>query len=353
MSIYVIIANAVIILFVLVLLLSLGIILFNAISLHRQKGFEQRREALNKWIADHLDGGFSAKAVAGEIRGDQDLLLGVVSQIAQSADSAKRTRLIEFFDDVGLGGVPRKQLDNLSSKNFALRQRAATFLPFIAQPERIAQPLVYALQDEMLDVRLAAARSLGIIQYTNAIPAIIENLALPSSWPIQRVIEVIHQMGPGSFEKLIAYLASPTASDAGRVVAIAVLGMQKDSRAIPTIKEMLNKSPLEVRIQCAKALGAIADKQATETLCSAMKDDSWELRSACANALGILKDGSAIESLGLSLGDKNWWVRLNSANALYSIGGAGIEALKLSLKHEDKFARDVSQLVLNEKGISL
>ncbi len=353
MQVFVIIADAVVFLLILLLLLSFGLVLLNGLSLHRQKDFQKKRAHLNKVITDYLDKKVSAKMASKEIKRDKGLLLGIVSQIAQGADVAKRAQLIQFFDDFDLAGVPQEQLANLTGKDFVLRQRAAIFLPYIAKPERITQPLIHALQDEMLDVRLAAARSLGVLKCSDAISVIIENLALSASWPIQRVIEVLQQMGPDSTENLIAYLGSPVANDAGRVIAIAVLGMQKDSRAIPIITEMLRQSSLEVRIQCVKALGAISDKQATETLCAAMKDDSWELRSACANSLGLLKDESAIEALSLGLKDANWWVRLNSANALYAIGGTGIEALKLCLDNEDRFARDVSRLVLDEKGIAL
>lgn len=353
MNVFVIIADAVVFLLALLLLLSMVFILMNAFSLHRQRRYQNRRTALNQSITDYLDKKVSAKAASQEIGGDKDLLLGVVSQIAQGADISRRAQLIQFFEDVDLAGIPQQQLKNLASKDFVLRQRAAIFLPYISRPERITQPLIDALKDETLDVRLASARSLGVLQCSSAIPAIIENLALPSNWPIQRVVEVIQQMGPGSIENLIAYLDSPVVTDAGRIVAISVLGMQKDSRAIPAIKEVLSKASLEVRIQCAKALGNIADKQATETLRTAMKDDSWELRSACATALGLLKDELAVESLCLGLKDKNWWVRFNSANALHAIGGPGIEALKSCLQDDDQFARDVSRLVLDEKGTAL
>jgi HEAT repeat protein len=352
-STFLVIGYGVILLFGLVLALSIGTIFMNIYSLHRQKTFQKKRNSLIKSIDNYLNEETTGNAVRPNIQGNDELWLGVVSQIAAGADSARRAKLIQLFHDFDMSYIPQNQIDNLRSKNITLRQRAATLLPFIADSDRIVEPLLNTLEDEMLDVRLAAARALGEIRCIAAIPAIINNLALPGNWPIQRVIEVINQMGKGSVKQLISYLHTPNISQSGQIIAIAGLGIHRGVEALPLIENLLNHGSLEVRIQCAKTLGMIGDKHARVVLCQAMMDDAWELRAASAHALGELGDEAGIEQLNSGLRDQNWWVRLNSANALYEIGGGGINALKLALGNSDRFACDISKLVLQKKGVAL
>ena len=348
---FIIFAYAVVILTTIVTTLSIAIVLFNSFAIRREKLIQIERQRLNKCISLYLKGEIDNATLIRETQGQESLILGVVVQMAEKADEIERQKLISMFERCGLKSLYQNELSNLSSKKVELRVHAVTYLPFIVTEGLLYEGLMTALEDETLDVRLAAAKSLARLKFINSVGPILNHLALPATWPIHRISEILNEMGAGVIDPLIAYLNKPQISDASIMVAMSVLGTQKAQTATNAIVQYINHPDKEVRVQAIKALGRIGNIDNTPDLAQGLRDDSWEVRSASATALGLLKNPSTVSELGKSLCDPEWWVRYNSGLALVNMGEEGVAILQNALGLSDKFASEISRQILEEHHI--
>ena len=352
MTLFFLIAKAIVILFGIVIALSVWVVLFNPVAMRREASAKKGRMALRESLLGYLRGEIHVSAFSTAARDKEDLLIGLVAQIAEEFGESARQKLIYIFETTGMHHLVLKELKQLSqSKSWHKRQRTATYLPYIAINQVIVTPLLHALRDKVLMVRFSAAHSLAKIKATEAIVPILENLALPAQWPIERTIEILNEMGSDAVATLVEYLSFPGAKLDGKIYAISALGMQHTRIALPAILTHLNHSNKEIRIHSARALGNIGASEALSALCETMHDSEWEVRAACARSLGLLKEKGALPFLVEGLGDPAWWVRYNSADSLAELGEAGVQALKEAFTNDDQFARDISRLVLQERNI--
>lgn len=352
MTLFFLIAKALIILFGIVVALSVWIVLFNTRAMLREASARKDRTALRESILGYLRGEIHVSAFSSIAPNKEDLLIGLVAQIAEEYGESARQKLIYIFETTGTHHIVQNELKQLSeSKSWHKRQRTATYLPYIAINHVIVPPLLRALEDKVLMVRFSAAHSLAKIRATEAIVPILEKIALPARWPIERTIEILIEMNSDAVDTLLEYLLFPGAKPDSKIYAISALGIQHSRKALPAILTYLNDSNKEIRIHSARALGNIVSPEALSALFKSMHDSDWEVRAACARSLGLLKERSAIPFLVEGLGDSAWWVRYNSADSLAEIGEDGLKALKEAFTHDDKFARNISRQVLQERNI--
>jgi len=351
-SVFILFAKAVVVLTGIVVVLSAWIVLFNNRAIRREARANDNRLTLRGSLVRYLNGEVDLMELQKEISGNEKLLIGLAAQLAEEFGESARLKLIELFGVGDLSAVVQKEIRQLvRAYNWRRRQRAATFLPYIAKRELIIPLLLRSLEDKVFMVRFSAAHSLAKVKAIETIIPLLEHLSLPREWPAERTIEIINEMGREAITPLLSYLSMPEAKSECKIFALSALGMQQVREAIPVMLSYLHSPDKELRIQSAKALGNIGATEATQALCACMKDNAWEVRAASANALGLINNNQAIAVLVNSLGDPAWWVRYNSANALAELGSDGIAALNNAFSHNDKFAREVSRLVLQERSM--
>jgi hypothetical protein len=211
------------------------------------------------------------------------------------------------------------------------------------------------LTDPVVEVRLAAARSLGAIGSLALIKTILGVLATPGRWGALDTYEILRSFGPASSKPLLQAL-EPASPPKVRRLAAELLGLMHSVEAVPVLRAALKDADLELRTRVARALGRIGDPSAEPELIEGMKDPWWSVRAACAQALGELGSIEAIPDIERGLSDRSWWVRRNSAEALGRLGSPGELSLKRNLTNQDRFARRMSMHVLRElevrQGIS-
>lgn len=352
MSTFIVIAYLTVALTGTVVLLSVGLVLFHALSTRRERRTQERQRRLRENLVAYLEGKTDEEGLKAELLHDRDLLVSAVEQLAEEVGSVERSKLEGLFQLFGMGRLLEKELEDLSRGNWPKRMRAATRLASMGgSREEVVPHLLAALEDDMLDVRLAAAHSLAKLKALDAVVPILRHLVLPARWPIQRVTEILCDMGDAVAPRLLDYLDDPDAQDAGKAAAIHTLGMRRATGAVAAVVRHLAHPDVEVRVQSAKALGEIGDMRAAPALQQAMHDPAWEVRAIAANALGALGDEAALPILTTSLADSAWWVRFNAAHALSQLGTRGTEALRSALAHTDSFVRDISRQVLEEQGL--
>ena len=328
--------------------LSIGVIIYNLFANHRQKQYFKKYEYLKSGIIAYLKDEINKDALRDLVLANQECLTSLLAQIAQTASKADRQKLIDILVECESTEIVDKELSQLKQGNWHERLNAAIYLPFIAHAKLIEQPLLGALKDEFLDVRIAAANSLAELGMTEAILPILGNLALEGTWPVQRLIEIIGQFDIDAIPYLKAYLEDPHAGHPGRQVAIACLGIIKDRESVPFLQKLSKNESVDIRIWVFRALGQLEYETALESLLIGIQDEAWEVRAACAKALKHFASERSIDSLQKGMCDSVWWVRLNCATSLIAMGAPGKLALEKLHDSPDPFVRDMSQMVLSQ-----
>ncbi len=351
MTVFFFFAKAIVFLTAIVILLSIRVVLFNNIAIRREARAKKGRSALREALEGYLRGEIHV-SVFSTPHGEEKFLVGLVAQLAEEMGEAAQKKLLYIFETTGTHFLVQQELRRLShSRNWRTRQRAATYLPYIANRHAVIPPLLHALADKSLMVRFSAAHALAKIKAVEATIPILEQLSAPAEWPAERTIEIINEMGVEAVPILLRYLAQPSPKSEGKVFAIRALGLQRARQAIPLILTYLSSPDKELRIQSAKALGNIGAPEAVTPLCNSMHDSAWEVRALAASSLGLLKADRAVSALAGALGDSVWWVRYNTADSLAELGQKGVAALRDALTHEDRFAAEVSRLVMQERSL--
>lgn len=349
MQMFTLIAYAVIILTAAVILLSAFAVLGRYLSDLREGRIQHIRKRMQRALDGCLAGTTDLQTAIRELEGDREIALSVLIDKASRLSRDARSQLRIFF---GHFQFVQQEITALHMRRWPMRLRAATRLGYMSHEIAIPE-LMKSLDDEMLDVRLAAAHALALLGAVQAARPILRSLALPGTWPLQRSTEILYEMGPAVIEPLLAFLgeSGPQASDPSVAVAVRVLGMLRVAKAVPQVVGLSRSPDAELRLCCAKALGQMGDAQAVDALSALLKDAVWEVRSAAAQALGRLGNPVAIPALGNALPDPAWWVRFNAAEGLYQLGAEGQVILKSTMvSHTDGFARDICRQILEEHG---
>jgi len=135
-------------------------------------------------------------------------------------------------------------------------------------------------------------------------------------------------------------------------VAIRVLGVLKEPRAVHELIHLLDHSDFSIRLNAARALGEIGDPAAIPPIAELSHDRDWAVRNKAIEAIGKLHAKTHIPILIEALSDSSWWVRFSSAQALRSLGQPGIQKLKEIMKStHDVYAHDMCCQVLGEHGL--
>jgi HEAT repeat protein len=185
---------------------------------------------------------------------------------------------------------------------------------------RAVEPLVEALRTETSsDVRRSAVSSLGAFDDNRALQSITttikedenENVRYYAVWALQN-------FGDRSVDALIYALDDESINVRGS--AASVLGALGATKATPSLCEMVhNDGDIGLRYNALDALGSIKDPASFDCLVEALSDPITEVKMGAALALGELGDPRAIPYLNESLSDPNEFVRSDAASAIEAI----------------------------------
>lgn len=103
-----------------------------------------------------------------------------------------------------------------------------------------------------------------------------------------------------------------------RLNAAKILGVIKDTKAINPLILSLRDANKLVRREASTSLSRMG-AEAVDPLIEILNDEDWRVRGAAAWALGNLKDEKAIEPLEKLLDDESGYVKRGAQNALATI----------------------------------
>lgn len=304
---------------------------------------ERRRRLLeaelDRWFSEPAA---STPARLGKLRRwpDRGIFLSLCLERLPRAGAEVRSRLIGWLDAHGFIDLWIRQLRQRDPWE---RERAAELLGLARVPRSIG-PLIDALDDPELDVRMRAARALGELGGQQARAALLAALTDENRWSAIRIADLLAEMGDGVMDELKATF--PRLGRSARLAAIDVMARIGSENTGQLFVTLLGDEDSDVRTRSAAALGRIGYRQAAPELMRMLRDKAWPARAMAAKSLGTLRIEAAIPALCDALRDPEWWVRANSAEALRMLGPAGQQALATMRNDPDRFARDQANALL-------
>ena len=207
--------------------------------------------------------------------------------------------------------------------------------------------LIAALKDSDVEVRRAAASSLGNLEDPRAVPGLIEALRDTDAEVRAEVADALCNLeDPRAVPGLTAALKD--SSPAVRKRAINALSNMDKNKPVDAFIAALSDSDAEVREAAVDAVSETGDKRAVRPLIKLLSDPSADVRHQAAHALGELQDPAAADALSVALRDSDADVRGAAAQSLSEMGltTAPVGLLEAS---KDKNA-DVRQYVAQALG---
>jgi HEAT repeat protein len=306
-----------------------------------------RRRELEPAVLEYAHGKDAAllPALGGRLRlRDRRVVAETLLDFIQRVRGIERDRLGQALDS--LGYVDR-WLAGLGSRRWWKRADCAEKLG-LAVARRAAPELPRLLRDEVPEVRLRAAKSLGAVGGQAAVSPLVHALADASRWSTIRVADILASMGPTVTAELAH--AFPGLPVAAKLAALDVVGRIKSPDSVPWLVQRLGDPERDVRARAAHAIGEIGDPSAARSLAALLRDPEWPVRAMAAKSIGRLRHADAAAPLCDALRDREWWVRANAGDALRKLGDRGFEALERMLDDADVFARHQAVIQLQESG---
>lgn len=261
--------------------------------------------------------GSQVEAIRSAMEGSS--LLADLSAKLESRRPTTRARAALLLTRPGIPAVVEKIIPLLGDPDPDVRLVACSGLARAATP-RAAELLIWALMAHLLPPE-----------------RIIERLGAP--WAVETIIFTLRE-GPSAVADVLADVP-PCGNEVELDASLArALGLARDPRGAATLAALLDADSTEVRISAARALGRVGGAACVPALIAALSSQDWPVRAQAAKSLGALGAADALEPLEGCLSDRAWWVRANAARALRGLGEPGIEALRRTLEHDDRYAAD-------------
>lgn len=333
----------------LVLAVIVGVRLAAQADRRREETFRRETEPL---VSAYLAGREKADRAIKALQSDPARGLTLLMEVSDRLEPSERGPLAALFVSLP---IRRREARALRSRHWERRLQAAERLGYLGDGAS-ASALVELLQDPVLSVRFAAARSLARLGESRCVGPILLAFDLPGEMNQRRVAETLHAMGQAAVTPLLEVLenAHDTYSDNALGVAARVLGMLRAPDASDPLARLLGHPEYRVRLNAVRALGLIGDRGKADAIAPLASDPAWEVRNMAVQSLGRLGSERHLAAMTAALRDGSWWVRFSAARALWNTGEAGRRALTAAMTGDpDRFARDMSRQILEEHGAAM
>jgi HEAT repeat protein len=224
--------------------------------------------------------------------GERDLeaLSMLVARYGRRLRGESRARLAAFF---AASGAVERQRETLRRGGAWRRATAAFSLGDMGSGAAVPD-LIAGLGDRDRAVRIASARSLGVVGSPEAAPALVDSLSagrLPWLVGGQALIDLGSAAAP-----LLRELAAETGSPS-RGRAIELLGFVGGAGDAPAVREAPTPEAAELRERAARALGRLGARDAVDALRRGLADPEATVAAAAATSLGAIGDRGAVDDL--------------------------------------------------------
>jgi HEAT repeat protein/beta-lactamase regulating signal transducer with metallopeptidase domain len=212
----------------------------------------------------------------------------------------------------------------------------------------VVNALIARLDDENAEVRTAAARSLGRIKDSRAIPGLIGALKDRDSKVRAAAAEALAEFEDARAVAPLAELLNDQSSEVKKTALDALSHFEDQQLPGAAITRLLSDSDPEVRHNAAHLVGRLHDRSSIGQLARLIGDPSPDVRGAAIEALGEVGDPTAATAIVPALSDANADVRQQAIDAIEQLKAPISETTLLALMR-DKDA-DVRQKAAHLAG---
>jgi HEAT repeat protein len=275
---------------------------------------------------------------------DRRLIRKILLHLALDLRGETSDRIAGLYRQLGF---LHRDLARLRSWRAITRANAAADLGLVRIADAVPA-LLTMLDDPDMRVRQSAVWALGQAGEPDTIAALIRLLGDPSRPVARRAHEVLAERG-GEIKNAIVAYAATTASRAGRLAAIELIGWLRIADGADLLLTFATDMDAEVRVKSVKAAAAIGDPRFLDIFHRSLRDGRWEVRCQAAKGLSVFGSPDSIQPLTTALRDRQWWVRFYAATALAEIGSLGELALQEALRDPEPSVREMARYLL-ERG---
>ncbi len=220
-----------------------------------------------------------------------------MSEFSNTIQLLKRKLPTEVPGRVGQVDVFRLLLKRLSSDDKNLREAAARHLGKLGKAEAIESLIQASGRGRGERARRAAIQALARIGKP-AIRPLINTMLHDNSSVLRRAsaAEALGLIGSRRAVKPLIHAMNDSRMDV-RLHTVVSLSRLNDTRAIPPIVRALFDESGGVRVNAAAALGVFRSRKAVRPLIKALADDKWYVRQQAARSLGQIGDKRAVDGL--------------------------------------------------------
>jgi hypothetical protein len=283
-----------------------------------------------------------SQAVALEHKGHPKVLTKVLLDFGDIIVGEGRDQLRIIFNKA----VKDRCLRHLGSRRTTKRlQSVRLFIIFFDPAENI---YLHRLLDDKPIVKLAVISALARIPSPETMRYVFRAFEEDTGATVRSYLNIMFSLGNRIEPFVKAYLKKPLSAEKLGLL-VELVGAIPLRALYEEINALAGHPDKEIRIKVARTLGKLLLPESVQTLVCLASDEAWEVQAQAVKSLGKLRDRDTLDILTGSLFSPFWYVRYNAGYGLGEMGEEGIRRLKkVAAQQEDKYARDMSVMVLND-----
>lgn len=208
------------------------------------------------------------------------------------------------------------------------------------------EKIILALDDDLKSVRVAAIKSLGELQATEASEKLATFLTPETrelEWPDVRdmamdaLVQIDDPVTTGPIMIDVIQMEDRPEYHMRAVEQLVKFKLQKS--VDPLMKLLPKASQKELKLAIVEALVNIGDDRCCDVLVEKLKDPSNDLQMAIIAALKDMGSPNAIDGLVYAIGDRSARIRNQAQEALKTLGSPAVKKVTMALSDENVKAR--------------
>jgi len=288
-----------------------------------------------------LDPDFSL-AVARKHKGRASVLTQVLLDFGDNIVGDGRDQLRIIFNH----SVKDHCLRRLESRRTAKRLQGIRLFIIFFDPSENA--FLFRLLDDKPIIKLAVITALSRFPSAETLSYIFTAFEKDTGFTVQSYFNVMFSLGDRIEQPVKTCMMRPLPVDKLGLF-VELIGAIPLRNLAEEVVALAGHPDKEIRIRVARTLGKLLIPEAADTLVRLASDEAWEVKAQAVKSLGKLKNMGALDILTKSLFSPFWYVRYNAGHGLAEMGEEGLRRLrKVARQEEDKYARDMSEMVLDD-----
>jgi len=310
----------------------------------RQLRFNRIYEEMERDVLEavsRLNPEFSLEAARKHI-GHPDVLTQVLLDFGDIISGEGREQLRLIFNQAVKGLC----LKHLASRRTAKRlQSIRLFINFFDPAE---SDFLFRLLNDKPIIKLAVVNALSRIPSPETLDYIFKAFEEDTGRTIQAYFNIMFSLGNRTEPLVRGFLRKPLPVDKLGLL-LELVGAIPLRTLYEDVVALAGHPDKEIRIRVARALGKLLIPETVDTLVTLSSDEAWEVKAQAVKSLGKMKNMETVDILTASLFSPYWYVRYNAGYGLAEMGEEGLRRLgQVAGQQDDKYARDMSAMVLND-----